>query len=149
MQRLVMFLPYSVFYIFKGLRFGFSVSKWSLMQESNSTFSVVQFGCLGDWNGRNLFCLTQPVFTHLKLIETPEWCRSGIFIVNFEHISHLVLVFLLLTLNIIAGWVLTILFKDTPYLTEPQQHYLIFAITIVLNIMNPGINSEAATRGVL
>ena len=25
--------------------------------------------------------------------------RSGIFIVNFEHISHLVLVFLLLTLN--------------------------------------------------
>ena len=36
-------------------------------------------------------------------IKTPEqhhWRRSGIFIVNFEHISHLVLVFLLLTLNI-------------------------------------------------
>ena len=35
-------------------------------------------------------------------IKTPErhqWRRSGIFIVNFEHISHLVLVFLLLTLN--------------------------------------------------
>ena len=33
-------------------------------------------------------------------INTPErrqWCRSGVFIVNFEHISHLVLVFLLLT----------------------------------------------------
>ena len=33
-------------------------------------------------------------------IKTPErrhWHRSGIFIVNFEHISHLVLVFLLLT----------------------------------------------------
>ena len=28
-----------------------------------------------------------------------QWRRSGIFIVNFEHISHLVLVFLLLTLN--------------------------------------------------
>ena len=28
-----------------------------------------------------------------------QWHRSGIFIVNFEHISHLVLVFLLLTLN--------------------------------------------------
>ena len=28
-----------------------------------------------------------------------EWRRSGVFIVNFEHISHLVLVFLLLTLN--------------------------------------------------
>ena len=27
------------------------------------------------------------------------WRRSGVFIVNFEHISHLVLVFLLLALN--------------------------------------------------
>ena len=26
-------------------------------------------------------------------------CRTGIFIVNFEHVSHLVLLFLLLTLN--------------------------------------------------
>ena len=35
-------------------------------------------------------------------IKTPErrhWCRSGVFIVNFEHVSHLVLVLLLLTLN--------------------------------------------------
>ena len=35
-------------------------------------------------------------------IKTPErrqWRRSGVFIVNFEYISHLVLVFLLLTLN--------------------------------------------------
>ena len=40
----------------------------------------------------------------LKLIiKTPErrqWRRSGIFIVNFEHISHPVLVLLLLILNI-------------------------------------------------
>ena len=35
-------------------------------------------------------------------IKTPErrqWRRSGVFIVNFEHISHLVLVFLLLPLS--------------------------------------------------
>ena len=35
-------------------------------------------------------------------IKTPEqcqWCYSGVFIVNYEDISHLVLVFLLLTLN--------------------------------------------------
>ena len=35
-------------------------------------------------------------------IKTPErrhWRRSGVFIVNFEHISHLFLLFLLLTLN--------------------------------------------------
>ena len=38
-------------------------------------------------------------------IKTPERCvRTGVFIVNFEHISHLVLLFLLLTLNISAGW---------------------------------------------
>ena len=30
---------------------------------------------------------------------SPPWLRSGVFIVNFEHISHLVLVFLLLTLS--------------------------------------------------
>ena len=35
-------------------------------------------------------------------IKTPErrqWRRSGVCIVNFEHISHLLIVFLLLTLN--------------------------------------------------
>ena len=44
---------------------------------------------------------TQPAFTCSKLtIDTLRTCRlSGVFIVNFEHISHLVLVFLLLTLN--------------------------------------------------
>ena len=36
----------------------------------------------------------------IKAPEQHHWRRSGIFIVNFEHISHLVLVFLLLTLNI-------------------------------------------------
>ena len=35
----------------------------------------------------------------IKSLERRQWCRSGIFLVNFEHISHLVLVFLLLTLN--------------------------------------------------
>ena len=37
-----------------------------------------------------------------KITKTPErrqWRRSDVFIVNFEHISHLVLVFLLLTLS--------------------------------------------------
>ena len=35
----------------------------------------------------------------IKTSERRHWCRSGVFIVNFEHISHLVLVFLLLTLS--------------------------------------------------
>ena len=36
----------------------------------------------------------------IKTPERSQWCRSGVFIVNFEHIPHLVLVFLLLNLNI-------------------------------------------------
>ena len=34
----------------------------------------------------------------IKTSERRQW-RSGVFIVNFEHISHLALLFLLLTLN--------------------------------------------------
>ena len=60
-------------------------------------------------------------------IKTPEryhWRRSGIFIINFEHISHLVLVFLLLTANMqlpagyvmLFGLLLSDLFKALDYL---------------------------------
>ena len=35
----------------------------------------------------------------IKTGERRHWCRSGVFNVNFEHISHLVVVFLLLTLS--------------------------------------------------
>ena len=54
------------------------------------------------------YSLTQSAFTCSKLtIKTLEqgvkyihhWPRTGVFIVNFAHISHFVLVFLLLTLN--------------------------------------------------
>ena len=37
--------------------------------------------------------------------------KNKVPIVNFEYIPHLVLVFLLLTLNIIAGWVVTFVFR--------------------------------------
>ena len=43
---------------------------------------------------------TQPAITCSKLtIETLEQGHSGVFIVNSEHISHLVLMLLLLTLS--------------------------------------------------
>ena len=35
----------------------------------------------------------------IKIPEQRQWRRSGFFTVNFEHISHLALVFLLLTLT--------------------------------------------------
>ena len=36
----------------------------------------------------------------IKALERRKWRRSGVFMVSFEHILHLFLVFLLLTLNI-------------------------------------------------
>ena len=36
----------------------------------------------------------------MKTLERRHWRRSGVFIVNFEYISHPVLAFLLLTFNI-------------------------------------------------
>ena len=35
----------------------------------------------------------------IKTLERGDWRRSGVFIVNFEQISHIILVFLLLTLS--------------------------------------------------
>ena len=60
--------------------------------------------CLPKVNSRNI--RTRCKICSKLTINTPElhwWRGSGVFIVNFEHISPLVLVFLLLTLN--AGWV--------------------------------------------
>ena len=39
----------------------------------------------------------------IKRPEWRHWHRSGVVIVNFERISHLVLMFLLLTLKVVAG----------------------------------------------
>ena len=36
---------------------------------------------------------------HNNTPERIQWRRSGVFIVNFQHISHLAVVLLLLTLN--------------------------------------------------
>ena len=35
----------------------------------------------------------------IKIPERRQWCRSDVFIVNFEHLSHLVSMFILLTLS--------------------------------------------------
>ena len=63
-------------------------------------------------NNKNIKTICE---TCLKLvIKTPEQrqChRSGVFIVNFEHVSHIVLVFPLLNMNKQTGWVLLTLSK--------------------------------------
>ena len=48
------------------------------------------------------------------------WRRSGIFIVNFEHISHHVIVFLLLTSNRLVEKQVTTLREDA---TEGRFHH--------------------------
>ena len=52
--------------------------------------------------------------------------RSGVFIVNFEHISQLVLVFLLLTLNMLlpAGNVLIISYKELTHFKQMFRFYI-------------------------
>ena len=52
-------------------------------------------------NKKNPTRTTREVSSELtvKTLERRQWRRSGVFTVNFEHISHLVLVILLLTLN--------------------------------------------------
>ena len=56
--------------------------------------------CMFKFNNRNIG--TRCEICSKLTIKTPErqhWSRSGVFIVNFEYISHLVVLFLLLTLS--------------------------------------------------
>ena len=78
----------------------------------NVYFPLIEFKCTDSPAGIYLFKVndrntrTRREICSKLTIKTPErrqWRRSGIFIVNFEHISHLVLMFLLLTLNMLAG----------------------------------------------
>ena len=52
---------------------------------------------VNDENTRTIF-QTSSEFT-MKTPERHQWCRFIVFIINFEKISHIVLVFTLLTLN--------------------------------------------------
>ena len=70
--------------------------KWKLFPYDNYTANIYLFKL----NNRNTKIRCE-IYSKLT-IKTPErrhWHRSGVFIANFEHISHLFLEFLLLTLN--------------------------------------------------
>ena len=53
-----------------------------------------------------------------KRQQNNAWSHSGVFVVNFEHISHLILVFLLLNLNMLCqlGWAKKYKFEEIQYL---------------------------------
>ena len=75
---------------------------------------------------------------YVQKIKTPErrqWCRSGVFIVHFKHISHFALVFLLLTLTgkCRLGNVLTIInLKCLSVSIKIEKNYLEQAFCISL-----------------
>ena len=74
-----------------------NISEISLFQKKHSSTAGVYLLKVNDRNTR-----TRCEICSKLTINTPErrqWSCSGVFIVNFEHISLLVLVILLLTLN--------------------------------------------------
>ena len=64
--------------------------------------SQLSFTC-ANWNTRKRCEISSMLTT--KTPEQRQWSRSGVFIVNLEHISYVFLLFLLLTLNkqLLAG----------------------------------------------
>ena len=71
----------------------------------------------------------------IKTQERRQWRRSGVFIVNFEHISHFVLVFLLLTLSrqtptgfdrFLTVWLANIFQKAVKLIAKENQVFLLF-----------------------
>ena len=50
-------------------------------------------------NTRKKYEICSKLTLKIKIPEQRQWRRSGVFIVNFEHISHFVVVFLLLILS--------------------------------------------------
>ena len=73
---------------------------YSLFRLLNDNIETLAGNYIFKLNNRNT--RTRSKMCSKLTIKTPEqchWCRSGVSIVNFEHISHLFLVFLLLTLS--------------------------------------------------
>ena len=92
--------PYEVWVMTSSV---YLILVWTKVVSLHSQYFLVQSQL---WkhqdNVWNLFKLT------IKTPERRQWRRYGVFIVNVEQISHIVLVFPLLTLNkqMLAGWVL-------------------------------------------
>ena len=82
------------------------ICKWLLLSLRNSKLIHSSYNPAGIYliNVININTRTRCEICSKLTVKTAErcqWRRSGVFIVNFEHISHLVLVFLLLTLNML------------------------------------------------
>ena len=65
----------------------------------SSCLSIEDFSFTIILEGSHVICSKICSELTIKIPERLHWRRSDVFIVYFEHISHLVLMFLLLTLN--------------------------------------------------
>ena len=57
----------------------------------------------------------------MKIPERRQWRRSGVFLVNFEHISHLSLVGLLLNLKRLAGKTIVIILTSIYFNSDQMK----------------------------
>ena len=89
-----------IFWCFQGVQKETSIIKWVKTHPTLSTIKKPAKIYLFKGNNRNT--IKKYEICSKLTIKTPErrqWRRSGVLTVNFEHISHLFLVFLLLILN--------------------------------------------------
>ena len=91
--------------VVKALTLVYPINKVSqFFLKSNKQDEVINKSPAGNYmfkvNNRNTrtSCEIRSKLT-IKIPERRQWCHSGIFIVNFEHISYLFLVFLLFTFS--------------------------------------------------
>ena len=85
--------------ICRSIEFSLSQDK---MCPSEKSGALKDFTCPSAPNQYLACNLSSPEICSKLTMKTPErrqWRRSGVFILNFEHILHLVLVFLFLTLR--------------------------------------------------
>ena len=75
-------------------------TSWSQYSEPHVLSICLSGICLLKVNNRNTRVSCEICSKLIKTQERGHWRHSGVFIVNFENISHLVLVFQLLTFNI-------------------------------------------------
>ena len=72
---------------------------WHKLSESDNWHTQLAFTCSKSTTETLEKGVKHSSKLTIKTPEWPHWQRFGIFIVNFEHISHLFLVYILLTLN--------------------------------------------------
>ena len=94
---LTIFTKYSTLDVWQGSEYMSACrSNWS----ATPKYSFTAYNCMFKVNNRNARTRCQICFKlTIKKKERHKWRCSGVFIVNSEHISHLVLMFLLLTLS--------------------------------------------------